>query len=203
MTRVAILGAGALGRVLARLAVAAGHEVRIAGSGDPKFIALSVQIEAPGALATTSAEAVAYAEIVILAVPLHRVTELPPLAGHTVVDAMNYWATVDGELPEFAEHPGGTSVAVASGLPGAHVVKSLNHVSAADLARHARDRRRVAIGVAGNHASAVDAVAEFVAQLGFEPVALGGLDRGIELQPGAAVFGHALTREAFERATSG
>lgn len=203
MTRIGILGAGALGRALARMAVAAGHEVRIAGSGDPKFIALSVQIEAPGAIATTSEDAVADAGLAVLAVPLHRVHDLPPLGGLTVVDAMNYWAAVDGELPEFADHPGGTSVAVASALVGARLVKSLNHVSAADLLRHSRDQRRVAIGVASNHEPSAHAVVDFVSQLGFEPVAIGGLDRGVELQPGSAVFGHALTREAFLRAVSG
>jgi predicted dinucleotide-binding enzyme len=203
MTRVAVLGAGALGRVLARLAAAAGYDVRIAGSGDPKFIALSVQIEAPGAVATTSLEAIADAQIVILAVPLHRVLELPPLAGHTVIDATNYWKDVDGELPEFADHPGGTSVAVASALPGAHVVKSLNHVSAADLAQHARDGRPIAIGIATNHNHSAAIVEDFVSALGFVPVVLGGLDQGVALQPGSAAFGRALTRESLLRAAEG
>ncbi|MGC4174994.1 NADPH-dependent F420 reductase [Demequina sp.] len=205
MTRVGVLGAGKLGTALARLAVAAGHDVRIAGSGDPKFIALHLSIEAPGAAPVTAAEAIANADLVILAIPLHRLAELDTatLAGHTVVDATNYWSAVDGPLPEFTDHPGGTSVAVASALPGARVVKSLNHISANDLAQHARDKRRIAIGVASNHAIKADAVATFVSSLGFEPVQLGGLDRGVELQPGAAAFGRPLTQEALLRAVAG
>jgi len=202
---VAVIGAGSLGIVVAGLAARAGYEVRIAGSGDPKFIALKVRTEAPGAMATDAATALEGAEIVVLALPLHRVTELAPVAlsGRVVVDATNYWAAVDGPLPMFTDHPGGTSAAVAAALPGARVVKSLNHVGAADLAGHSRDRRRIAIGVASNHQPAADAVAQFVTQLGFEPVAIGGLDRGVAMQPGSAVFGRALTHDAFVNATSG
>jgi predicted dinucleotide-binding enzyme len=205
VTNVGILGAGPLGVALARLAAGAGYDVRIAGSGDPKFIELAVRIEAPGARPVTADAAVQGADIVILALPLHRVTDLPAaaLAGHTVVDAMNYWKATDGPLPDFSEHPGGTSVAVASALPGALVVKSLNHVSAQDLAQHASDGRRIAIGVASNHAHAADAVATFVDRLGFVAVQIGGLDRGIDLQPGSGAFGRPLTREALLRAVAG
>lgn len=200
--RIGILGAGKLGTVLARLAVAAGYDVRIAGSGDPRYIAMNIGVYAPGAVATTASDAIGGADIVVLAIPLHQVASLAPaaLAGHTVIDATNHWVAVDGPIPEFTDHPGGTSVAVASRLTGAKVVKALNHVAYEALDGHARDGRRIAMGVASNHAHAADAVAAFVDRLGFEPVQLGGLDVGVALQPGSLAFGAALDRDRLVRA---
>ena len=125
-TRIGILGAGKLGTVLARLAVAAGYEVLIAGSGDPKYIALTVDVFARGAVASTASEAIEGADLVILAIPLYRVDSLPvdALSGHIVIDATNHWVAVDGPLPEFTAAPGGTSTVVASKLAGARIVKA-------------------------------------------------------------------------------
>jgi len=208
--RLAVLGAGHVGPVIARLAIAAGYPVAIATSGDPDDIALITELVIPGARPRWASDAIADADIVVLAIPLHRFAELDPglLAGKIVVDAMNYWPASDGVLTAFEDDSGsansrGSSEIVARRLAGSAVVKALNHIGYHELEDRARpagapDRR--AAGLAGDDPAAVAAVAELTSRLGYDPVRLGGLRAGRVLQPGGPVFGQVLTLPEFERA---
>src|SRR2546430_9543598 len=155
--RLAVLGAGHVGPVIARLAIAAGHPVAIATSGDPDDIALITELVIPGGRPRWASRAIADADLVVLAIPLHRFAELDPgrLAGKIVVDAMNYWPASDGVLTAFEDggtNSRGSSEIVARRLAGSAVVKALNHIGYHDLEDRARpagapDRR--ATGLAG------------------------------------------------------
>ena len=201
--RLAVLGAGHVGPVIARLAVKAGYPVDIATSGDPDDLALIAELLIPGAEPRWASDAVADADVVVLAIPLHRFGDLSPalLAGKIVIDAMNYWPASDGALSAFAD--GASSEIVAGRLPGSTVIKALNHIGYHDLEDQTRpafapDRR--AAGVAGDDPAAVTAIAGFVDRLGYHPVRLESLRAGRILQPGGPVFGVTLTRPEFEQA---
>ncbi|MEV4537571.1 NAD(P)-binding domain-containing protein [Asanoa sp. NPDC049518] len=197
--RVAVLGAGKVGTVLARLSVAAGRPTAIAGSGDPAALGLIVDVLAPGAVPMTGADAAAQADIVIVAVPLARLETVPAAAlkGRVVVDAMNYWPPVDGVLPAWEDATPSSSEIVRD-LLGVDVVKSFNHMGYHELdawTRPAGDLDRRALAVAGDDGAAVTAVAELVDAMGFDPVPLRPLGAGRVLQPGSSdIFGADLTR---------
>jgi 8-hydroxy-5-deazaflavin:NADPH oxidoreductase len=207
-SRLAVLGAGHVGPVIARLAVRAGYPVAIATSGDPDDIALITELVIPGAEPRWASDAVADANTVVLAMPLHRFLEVDPgqLAGKLVVDAMNYWPASDGVLTTFeasVRSGNGSSEIVARRLAGSAVVKALNHIGYHELEDRARpagapDRR--AAGLAGDDPAAVAAVAELTDRIGYDPVRLDSLRAGRVLQPGGPVFGQVLTLPAFERA---
>src|ERR1700684_4460261 len=157
LSRVAVLGAGHVGPVIARLAIKSGYPVDIATSGDPEDIALITELVIPGARPRWASDAVADADIVVLAIPLHRFLDIVPalLNGKLVVDAMNYWPDSDGVLEAFES--GGSSEIVAGRLASSTVVKALNHIGYHELEDRARPAaapdRRGARGAAGRAAA--------------------------------------------------
>lgn len=192
--RLGIVGAGKAGTTFARAAIAAGYDVAISGSGTPERIALIVEVLAPGARAVSTDEAVHHADLIVLAVPMHRFRELPRdvFAGRILIDAMNYWDEIDGVDADLATAPSGTSAVVQEQFPSARVVKSLNQLGYYEFETGRRPRGaldRIAIAAAGDDRAAVAAVMQLIDRLGFDAVDAGALDAGRALQPDGPVFG--------------
>ncbi len=205
LPRIAVLGAGHSGPVIARVAIDAGYDVSIAASGDPATIALIAQVLIPGAQPRWAADAVADANVVVLAIPIHRFAAFDPglVAGKLVIDVMNYWPPVDGVQAMFEDDLRGTSEIVQERLARSTVVKTLNHLGYHEMdadRRSAGSPERRALGVAGDDPDAVDVVADIIDRIGYDPVRLDGLYAGRLLEAGGPVFGASLSRAEFELA---
>src|SRR3981081_4643647 len=127
--RLGIVGAGKAGTAFARAAVAAGYDVAISGSGPADRIELIVEVLAPGARALTTDEVVAYAGVIVLAIPMHRIRQLRRdlFAGKILVDAMNYWDEIDGVDGPFATAPAGASPLVPGRVAPARAGERVHH----------------------------------------------------------------------------
>lgn len=199
---IGILGAGKVGTGVARQAVLAGYRVLIAASGDPKDIALIVQIMAPGAVAVSAAQLMEEAELVVLSVPLHKFRTLDPagLDGKHVIDTMNYWRDTNGDMPELEDAPSSSEM-VHAHIPGARLAKSLNHIGYHELELDARpagapDRRALAVATDDDGTRAL--VLEFIERLGFDAVDAGPLANGAALETDTPVFTGSYNRAGLE-----
>jgi 8-hydroxy-5-deazaflavin:NADPH oxidoreductase len=205
--RVGIVGAGKLGTTLARAAVAAGYEVAVASSHPAERIALSVEVLAPGAVASTVEDVADSADVIVLAVPAHRFRELPSdlFDGKVLVDAMNYWPDIDGEDPELAATDDGSSVVVQAHFPRARVVKSLNQLGYHELDDYARPPGapdRIAVAAFGDDRVAVRTVMHLIDRLGFDPVDGGPLAKGRVLEPDGSPYSETMSADALSKRLS-
>jgi predicted dinucleotide-binding enzyme len=203
---IGIFGAGKVGIAIARLALDAGYTVHIASSGTADDTATITRYFAPGALPADSPDLPALADILVMAVPLHRFRDLPlaALGDHLVIDVMNYWPPVNGVLPEFENATRPSSIVVRDSLPPTtRIVKALNHLGyhqLEELPRPAGAPDRTAAAVAGDDPEAVEIVSRIIDDLGFDPVPIGTLANSGALETDSAIFGQQLDQRQIRRA---
>jgi hypothetical protein len=205
--RVGIIGAGKIGRAVAIRLVDGDHTVTISNSRGPESLAGLEQELGQAASAATVEDAARDGDVVVVATPLAAVEALPAqvLAGKIVVDANNYYAERDGQIPEL-EAGLGSSEWLAQHLPGARVVKALNTMWSENLIHQAVPHgaeERVALPVASDDEEAKRIVSGLVDNMGFDPVDGGTLRDGRRQQPGTPVYNVLLdadgVRDALDR----
>lgn len=193
MTTIGLIGSGHIGGTVARLAVAAGHDVVLSNSRGPETLRDLVGELGPRARAATPAEAAAAGDIVVVTVPLKAYRDVPaaPLAGKVVIDTNNYYPDRDGEFPEIEAGTSTTGELLQRHLADARVVKAFNNIyfpHLATLPRPAGAPDRTALPIAGDDADAKRAVTEFLDGIGYDAVDIGPLNENWRTQRDTPVY---------------
>ena len=193
MTTIGFIGSGNIGSTVARLAIAAGHDVVLSNSRGPETLVDVVQRLGDHARAATADEAAAEGDLIVVSVPLSAVEDLPvePLAGKVVMDTVNYYPQRDGHVAELDDESTTTSELVARRLRGARVVKVFSNIAAPALdalARPSGAADRTALPIAGDDDEAKQVVLEFLDEIGYDTVDTGPLAEGWWFQRDTAAY---------------
>ncbi|HEX7197065.1 MAG TPA: NADPH-dependent F420 reductase [Candidatus Limnocylindria bacterium] len=171
--KVAIIGAGNVGKALATSITRAGHDVTIAARHPEHARAAADEIGATSA--DSNAAAVKDAEVVILAVPFVGAGEQVAseirdgVAGKTVIDATN---PINPDYSGLASGNSSAAEAFQQQLPEANVVKAFNTIFAANQANPSRD---IDGFVAADDDKAKQQVISLVDSMGFTSLDVGPL----------------------------
>ena len=206
MTTWGLIGSGHIGSTVARLAVAAGHDVVLSNSRGPETLADLVDELGPHARAASPAEAARAGDLVVVTIPLRSYPQVPAqeLRGKVVVDTMNYYPQRDGHIAELDDESTSSSELLQAHLPEAKVVKAFNNIffqHLAALPRPSGAEDRSALAIAGDDQAAKRVVSEQLDAIGYDTVDLGPLSEGWRTQPDTAAYGnlYALDPQAWDQ----
>jgi 8-hydroxy-5-deazaflavin:NADPH oxidoreductase len=192
----AIIGVGNLGGTVARHLVAGDELVVLAAADEAHAKALADEL-GPNASAASVEDAIAGADVVVLATWLDQTKELVPaqirlLENKIVVDPSNpigfdETGQMIRTLPE-----GESSGSVIAGLlpASAHYVKAFGTLGADQLATGANHEPRIVLFYATDDDAAEAAVQSLIRAAGFEPVKVGGVSEAGRIEgPGGELQG--------------
>jgi 8-hydroxy-5-deazaflavin:NADPH oxidoreductase len=165
--QVTILGAGRVGSTIGRLWHAAGHDVTFAARDSARPRALAAEL-GEHAHAASVADAVAGAEVVLVAVPGPAVTDVlqaaGPIDGRVMIDAANSFGQQQVTLRSLAD-----------AFPRARWVRAFNSLSANVMADDNHRKPPWIMFLSGDE-EAKPVVAQLIRDAGFDPFDLGGID---------------------------
>lgn len=193
--KIAILGAGNVGRTLGNLWRLAGHKV--------EFGVRNRESESVKEAAATVGEAVRFVdfaalskdvEVIVLCVPWVAVAETVaatgPLEGKVVIDATNplilNWEGLNAGLTVGTSDSGGERVARFA--PNAKVVKAFNTIGWELMQKPAINGQPITLPICGDSEDAKEIVTRLAADIGFDPVDVGPLKSARYIEPLAMLW---------------
>jgi 8-hydroxy-5-deazaflavin:NADPH oxidoreductase len=194
MTTWGFIGSGRIGSTVARLAIAAGHDVVMSNSRGPDTLAGLVGDLGPQARAATAREAAAAGDVVVVTIPLRSYEDVPlePLRGKVVIDTMNYYPSRDGRIPQLDDESTTSSELLQAHLPESRVVKAFNNIffqHLRTLARPSGAPDRSALAIAGDDVAAKALVTRLLDEIGYDALDLGPLAEGWRIQRDTPAYG--------------
>lgn len=167
--KVAVLGAKIIGSTLARKWARAGHEVMfgVRTVDNPEVQALAREL---GATVGTAAEAIAFGEVVLFAIPGAAMEETiaahgPALAGKIVIDAAN----------RMGGGPMNSAALFAAHAPGAQVYRAFNSLGWENFANPVFDGVPADLFYCGPAGAGQAAVEGLISDVGLRPMRLGDI----------------------------
>jgi hypothetical protein len=203
-SRIGVVGSGKIGGTVGKLWVKNGHPV-LFSSRHPNELAGMVKELGPLARSGTVAEAIAYGDAFLLAIPYGAYPAFgkaneAALRGKIVLDAGNAGAARDGADLAAAVEKDGIGAVSRKYLPGARLVRAFNTLNFHILADQAnRPAPRLAIPIAGDDPAAVKIAAQLVSDAGFDAVIVGTLQDARKFQRGGPGYGKAVSAAELKR----
>ena len=183
---VGIIGSGNMGANMGKAWAAKGHKVLFSFSRDAAKLRAVTEAAGPAARCGTTAEAVAFGDVILLAVPWGAVTEA--LKAARTINGKVLFTCVNCLKPDLSGLAVGTTTSaaekIANLVPGAKVVEAIPpmaQILAADSRR--LGGQQISTFYCGDDADAKAAVASLLRDLDLEPVDAGELTSARFIEP--------------------
>ncbi|MBE9048350.1 NADPH-dependent F420 reductase [Pleurocapsales cyanobacterium LEGE 10410] len=199
--KISILGAGNVGSTLGKSWANKGHEIffGVRHSDDEKTQDLIKDI-GNNAQAGTNSEAIAFSNIIVLALPwqvVPKVLEAADLSDKIIIDVTNP-LTPDFSGLEIGFNTSGAEK-VAQWAKGAKVFKSFNQTGWENMANPIYEGKSTAMLVCGDDEAAKKTVLQLVSDIGFEAIDAGKLEVARLIEPFGMTWIHLAFKQGLGR----